>query len=123
MLPGSWAAFGRPMFVRAALAGLLAAGALGGTADAVAVRSAKTVTLKNIAFNREVTTIKAGQRVTWKWQDGPYVEHNIHSVGKPRFAGSSAKSAGTYTVRFTRKGTYRYTCTLHPGMNGRILVK
>jgi plastocyanin len=29
---------------------------------------------------------------------------------------------GTYTVRFTRPGAYRYVCTIHPNMKGRVIV-
>jgi plastocyanin len=29
---------------------------------------------------------------------------------------------GTYTVRFRRPGTYRYVCTIHPNMRGRVIV-
>ena len=32
---------------------------------------------------------------------------------------------GSYTVRFTRSGTFSYRCTIHgsEGMRGRILVR
>ena len=79
--------------------------------------------LRDIAFHAKVTKIRVGQRVRWRWADGKYVAHNIHSVGSPRFAGATARTAGTWTVRFARKGTYRYTCTLHPGMNGTVVVR
>src|ERR1700730_15704342 len=29
---------------------------------------------------------------------------------------------GTWEVKFTTAGTYAYTCTVHPGMNGTIVV-
>ncbi|WP_354701541.1 hypothetical protein DSM112329_01860 [Paraconexibacter sp. AEG42_29] len=126
MLLRSRAAIWRPVVVLRAVATVTVGAALVSTTHAGAASTptaAAKVTLKNIAFKRAVVTIKVGQRVTWTWQDGQFVSHNIHSVGKPRFAGAPAKTKGTHTVRFTKKGNYRYTCTLHPGMDGRVVVK
>lgn len=80
------------------------------------------VVLKDIAFRREVTRIRAGQRVTWEWQDR-FSSHNVRSVGRPRFRGATERRQGMHTVRFTRGGRYRYVCTLHPGMRGTIVVR
>ena len=84
---------------------------------------ARTVELRDISFSPSVLRIRTGQRVTWRWDDGPYVPHDVRSSGTPRFAGSPAKKAGTHTVRFTRAGTYRYVCTIHAGMTGRVVVR
>jgi plastocyanin len=37
---------------------------------------------------------------------------------------SRTQVTGTYTVRFTRKGTFNYHCTIHveEGMRGKIVV-
>ncbi len=118
------AASGRPVVVRGAVAAALAAAALLALpgAGTTATGDAK-VSLEHIAFVKAKVTIRRGHRVTWTWNNGPYVAHNIHSVGRPRFPGASDKVKGTHTVRFTKRGTYRYTCTLHPGMNGRVVVR
>jgi plastocyanin len=49
--------------------------------------------------------------------------HNVTSRGKRRFASSPSMARGTYAVRFTRPGTYRYVCTIHFGMNGTVVVR
>lgn len=119
----SRAASGRPVPVLAAVAAVLGlpVGA-GAIAHAAAPRPASArVVLRDVAFNPATTRIRQGGRVTWSWED-PYVMHNVHSVGTRRFRGASSRGKGTYTVRFARKGTYRYTCTLHPGMNGAVVV-
>lgn len=90
-----------------------------GTVDAAS--SGKQISLHNIAFNPSTLKIKAGTSVTWTWKD-PYVTHNIHSIGKPAFKGASDRQSGTYTFVFKKKGTYRYQCTLHPGMKAKIVV-
>jgi plastocyanin len=38
------------------------------------------------------------------------------------FRSSPTKSRGSYVVRFTKAGTYRYRCTLHAQMTGRVIV-
>ncbi len=83
----------------------------------------KQVELKDIAFGPKAVTIKSGQRVKWTWND-PFTSHNIHSrKGSKRFPGASSRQKGTYTVTFKTKGTYRYECTIHPGMYGSVVVK
>jgi plastocyanin len=31
--------------------------------------------------------------------------------------------SGSYSVTFAKRGTYYYECTIHPGMQGRIVVR
>lgn len=81
----------------------------------------KTVTLKNIDFSRPTVRITVGDSVRWLFRDGT-VSHNITSRGRPRFRSSVSKSSGSYTVRFTKAGTYRYVCTIHPNMTGKVVV-
>ena len=41
---------------------------------------------------------------------------------KPR---AKTRSSGTFTRKFTKRGTYRYVCTIHEdfGMTGSVKVK
>jgi plastocyanin len=56
--------------------------------------------------------------VKWVWRD--QVEHNVtfHSFH------SRTQESGTYTVRFNRRGTFNYHCTIHfeEGMRGKVIV-
>ena len=115
---------GRPVPVRrTSLAAAAAVALLAATGTAQAGSSADArVVLKGIAFHSAVVRIHPGARVTWSWQD-PYTDHNIHSRGLPRFKGASSRQTGTYSVRFTKAGTYRYECTIHPHMYGTVIVK
>ena len=81
-----------------------------------------TVVLKNIAFSRHTVRINRGDSVRWRFADAG-VSHNVTSRGKPRFRSSRSMQSGTYLVRFTRAGTYRYVCTIHPGMRARVIVR
>ena len=87
--------------------------------DAAGTRS---VVVEDIDFKPRSVTVRKGTTVRWSFRDGP-TEHNVISRGRPRFAGSPEKTTGTYSVRFRRSGTYRYVCTLHPGMAGRVVVR
>jgi plastocyanin len=99
-----------------ASAALIPAAALGGARAA----ARHTVTLKNISFHPGNLTINRGDSVTWAWHDGE-TEHNVTFHGFH----SRTQSRGSYTVRFTHRGTFSYRCTIHvsEGMKGKIVVR
>jgi plastocyanin len=105
----------RPLLLCAAV-GVAAAQAPGAGAS-----TTKRVVLKDIAITPATVRITHGSRITWLWRDDT-VAHNVTSRGTKRFRSSISKNDGTYTVRFTRTGTYRYLCTIHPSMRGKIVV-
>jgi len=88
------------------------AGAAGGAA----------VSIKNIDFHPATVTIHRGGSVTWTFRDHN-VAHNVTSRGRLRFRSSPTKSSGSYTVRFSKPGTYAYVCTIHANMRGRVIVR
>src|SRR4051794_25413460 len=104
--------------VTAAAAALALLVATGSSATA----ATRAVVLRDIDFKPHTVQIHRGDRVRWRWDDGD-TSHNVTSRGRARFKSSTTKSAGTYVVRFRRAGTYRYVCTLHPGMAGRVVVR
>ena len=79
------------------------------------------VEIANFTFAPATLTVAAGSPVSFvNHDDAP---HRIASADRA-FAPSSALDAGeTFTVRLTRPGTYRYFCTIHPQMQGRIVVR
>lgn len=85
---------------------------------ASAAAASHTITLKNIAFNPRKLTIHRGDKVTWVWRD-KVVPHNVTF----KAFHSRTQQTGSYSVRFTKKGTYTYHCTIHLGMTGTIVVK
>jgi plastocyanin len=103
--------------VAAVLAVAVAVAAIGGVAQGASTR---VVTLKSKRFHPASITIKKGTKVTWKWADPAPVPHNVTSK---RFKSSTTKSSGTYSVTFRKRGTFTYNCTIHPGMNGKVVVK
>ena len=88
-----------------------------------ATAGAATVRVRNIAFNPPVTRIHESRSVTWSFQD-PHVTHVVASRGQTRFGRSAPKREGDrYRVKFRHRGIYRYACTIHPAMRGRVVVR
>jgi plastocyanin len=115
--------------MRRLLAPLVAAGALGlltvscggssssKTSATVPPNAGAVVDMKNIAFNPHTVTIKAGQTVAWKFDDGSI----IHDVVGEGFR-SPDQSSGVFLHTFAKAGTYNYQCVIHSGMNGVVIV-
>lgn len=107
---------------RAALA-LAACGAIAAPAAALAsgghAAGTHIVTLQNVRFHPSTLNVNAGDSVTWEWRDGG-IEHNVTAA----HFHSRTQSHGSFTVRFTHKGTFSYRCTLHvaEGMVGKVVV-
>jgi plastocyanin len=67
-------------------------------------------------FEPEVVTVVAGTEVVWEWD--ARIGHDVVGDGFD----SSIKLEGTFEHTFDEPGTYPYVCTLHPGMEGTVLV-
>jgi plastocyanin len=86
-------------------------------ADAAPVTGVTEVVAKDLRFQPPAIQVPPGTEVTWRFADGS-VPHNVKGDG---FV-SKNQTKGTFTHRFERPGEYRYTCTLHAGMDGRVVV-
>jgi len=82
--------------------------------------SSHTVTLSHIRFHPGTLSIKRGDSVRWLWQDKGK-EHNVTGKGFK----SQTMAKGSFSVRFTKAGTFNYRCTIHvaEGMRGKIVVR
>jgi plastocyanin len=91
------------------------------TPSSSAAGTSTAVTMLNIAFSPKTVHAKVGDTVKWTNQD--QVAHNVTYVSGPQFTSSSTfGNGGTYSLRLTKAGTIQYRCTIHPGMNGTIVV-
>jgi plastocyanin len=86
-------------------------------ADGPPVVGATQVALRGDRFHPPVIQITKGQTVTWSFDDDG-TTHNVKGTGW----GSGNQASGTFGHTFTKAGSYRYSCTLHVGMNGRVDV-
>ncbi len=78
------------------------------------------VDMVNRAFDPQTVTVKVGDTVTWTNQDS--LQHNV-VAGNGEFKSGLFGKGGTFSFTFTAAGTYPYTCTVHAGMNGTVIVK
>lgn len=83
--------------------------------------SGPQVSMKDIKFDPETLTIKPGQTVTWTNDDslGHDVTGDDFKSGDP----GAMESGDTYQHAFKKAGTFKYVCSVHPGMDGTIEVK
>jgi plastocyanin len=100
-----------PLALSFAMAAMTASSAL--AADAA-------IKIDNFVFTPDTLEIAAGTTVTWTNEDDI-----PHAVGAKDLSWKShAMDTGdTFTYTFTKAGTYDYFCTLHPHMQGKIVVK
>lgn len=83
----------------------------------VALAATKTVAVKDNFFSPSTASVKKGTTVKWAWKGSN--PHNVTGSGGLK---SSTMSSGSYSKKFTKKGTFSYRCTIHSGMNGKIKV-
>jgi plastocyanin len=94
------------------------------------------ISLKSLMFHPSDLTVKVGTKVTWR-NDEP-ITHTVTSgtvTGLDKSTGlrSGQKPDGvfnatlkgngdTFSYTFTKAGTYGYFCSIHFGMNSKIIV-
>ena len=81
--------------------------------------SDNTITIKNFAFDPASITVKVGSTVRWVNQDS--VPHRIlfaDGADSTVLAGSQS-----WSRKFDQDGTYDYACTIHPTMQGIVIVE
>ncbi|HEY4281061.1 MAG TPA: hypothetical protein VGM91_22805 [Conexibacter sp.] len=89
----------------------------------VALRSGATVDIKNFSFSRHNVSLRRGSTLRWKFDDGANI-HNVTLASGPAGFGSVNRDRGTYTQRFSKPGTYRVFCALHPvAMTESVVVR
>jgi plastocyanin len=81
-----------------------------------------TVTVSNFIFTPASLTIDAGQTVTWN-NTAEFTSHTATSdSGAPAAFDGLIGPGASFTFTFTQPGTYHYHCSIHPFMQGTIVV-
>jgi plastocyanin len=89
-----------------------------GGADAVPVTGVTEVAARDNRFTPPAIQVPAGTTVTWRFEDR-FVPHDVTADG---FGSGEPERSGTFAHTFDQPGTYPYRCTLHAGMDGRVVV-
>lgn len=92
------------------------------TSTGPAAPAAVTVNVADMKFSPADITVKAGDTVTWKFDDK--APHAVQGIGDVALGiNSPIIRKGEWSHNFTTPGTYRYLCPLHPDMKGTVTVQ
>ena len=102
---------------------VVAVAAVGAAALAAApsLAAERGVAVKDDFFKPNAVTILKGTRVVWTWRGEG--RHNVVAAQGPSEFRSIIKREGTYGHTFKRTGTWQIVCTVHSGMNMKVVVK
>jgi plastocyanin len=80
-----------------------------------------SVTIANIAFSPTALTVVLGDTVTWTNHDS--VPHTVTvSSGPETFSSPTLNKGDHWSFTFTKAGTYKYYCAIHPNMVAAVTV-
>ena len=106
--------------IRHITAAALAAG-LGLAAIGAAVAAAPAaISIDNFAFMAPTLTVPAGTKVTWTNNDD--IPHTVRAVDGSVHS-KALDTSDSYSFTFTKPGVYRYFCSIHPKMVGKVVVR
>jgi plastocyanin len=97
----------------------VAAGAVSAT-DAAAGSNVTDVKIDNFSFAPQTITIPVGTQVRWTNHDD--IPHNTVSE-EQAFKSTVLDTDQQFTHAFTKPGTYKYFCSIHPRMTGTVVVQ
>ena len=100
------------------LAFVLAA-ALAILASAAQAEEAK-VKIDNFTFAPQTLTVHLGQVVEWENEDD--IPHTVTEANRAEFLSEALDTGDKFTFAFQHKGEFSYFCSLHPHMQGKVIV-
>lgn len=87
-----------------------------------AVMADTQVTVDNFSFSPAEVTVAPGTRVVWTNRDD--IPHTVTDRDPPRAMRSQPLDTGeSFSFTFDKPGTYSYFCSLHPHMQGTVVVR
>jgi plastocyanin len=94
----------------------------GGSALASSCPSgAVMIHMKDIKFDPQTGTAKAGQKVCWMNEDD--VQHDVVAKSGADFKSPLYGKGQAFTATVAKAGTVSYVCTVHPAMTATLEVK
>jgi plastocyanin len=87
-----------------------------------ALAGSASVTIDNFTFSPSSLTVPVGTKVTWTNRDD--IPHTVTDAAEPKsFRSPPLDTGDAFSHVFSSAGTYRYFCSLHPHMQGTVVVK
>ena len=74
-----------------------------------------------LRFSPTTETVHVGDIV--EWTNIGSVQHTVTFDAQPYLTGPTLDPGATWEIKLTQTGTYPYRCTIHPGMNGTVVVR
>ena len=105
---------------------LAAALAAAGTVALAPYADARPIAKVEIASNYFAPgkkTVKQGTKVRFTWPEFGFDLHDVRVRKGPAKFKSPLQASGTWTRKFTKKGTYRLYCSQHEEMSMTLVVK
>ena len=77
-----------------------------------------TVAVRSLSFAPKKFDAKVKQKINFAWR-----ENVAHNIVFDKTHKSPTQNKGSWTTSFDKAGTYKFKCTIHPGMVGEVTVK
>jgi plastocyanin len=100
--------------------GTAPASAGGGCHSPASAARATRVEIRDLCFGPTVAYVEPGATVRWTNLDP--LEHTVTGLGWQWGSDANLTESAVLSQRFTKPGVYPYSCILHPGMVGAIVV-
>lgn len=82
--------------------------------------STTTVQIDNFSFTPQEIRVKVGTTITWMNRDD--IPHTVVSSDQA-FKSKALDTDDKFTTTLTKPGTYSYFCSIHPKMQGKVIVE
>jgi plastocyanin len=83
-------------------------------------RNIRSTWVGDYAFGAQRVSLPRGASFTWRFRGG--LDHDVTLASGPAGFASPSMRKGTFTYRFTRRGTYRLFCSLHPARMTQLVI-
>lgn len=93
---------------------------VGNSTSPAASASGNAVEISGFAFSPASLSVKTGTTVTWTNKDSTDHTVTVDSGDGPK--SSNIAQGQTYSFTFSKAGTYKYHCSIHPDMTATVTV-
>jgi plastocyanin len=83
------------------------------------LQSTATVGIRSFAYHPSALSVEEGTKVVFANRDS--VAHTATRRGS--FSTGKIRPGRSAAIRFGERGVYRYHCTIHPSMRGKVVVR